>query len=104
MAGGARRGGFGSGWLSYSLMVPFTCQPSVCSMAVIRRYPYRAIHPANPNDFVKRRSTVRVAIGQLHLAGWGLAEDEFIEPGDWVVQLRHGGELLAEKMFEIVLP
>ena len=61
-------------------------------------------HPANPDDFVKRRNTVRVAIGEPHLAGWGLAHGEFIEPGNWIVQLRHGGELLAEKTFEIVPP
>ena len=70
----------------------------------VLQLPVGIYHPANPEDFVKRRGTVRVALGEPHLAGWGLAEDEFIEPGNWIVQLRYGGELLAEKMFEIVLP
>ncbi len=70
----------------------------------VLQFPVGIYHPANPDDLVKRRNTMRVAIGEPHLAGWGLAGDESIEPGNWIVQLRHGGELLAEKMFEIVLP
>ena len=61
-------------------------------------------NPTGDGFFVKSRRRREGRIGGRYLAGWGLREGEFIEPGVWKVQIWLDGALMAEKMFNIILP
>ncbi len=66
--------------------------------------PTGVLNPSGGDFFVKSRRQRQGLAGQLYLAGWGLRDGEYIEPGVWKVQLWHKGELMAEKVFNIALP
>ncbi|MCH8842534.1 MAG: DUF3859 domain-containing protein [SAR324 cluster bacterium] len=84
-----------------------TGEPEGAAITVEERVtltPMGVENPSGDRFFVKSRKQRKGRIGGRYLAGWGLDEGEYIEPGVWKVQIWIDGALLAEKMFNIVLP
>ncbi len=82
-------------------------QPDGGAIAVEERVtltPMGLKNPTGDGFFVKSRRRREGRIGGRYLAGWGLREGEYIEPGVWKVQIWFDGALMAEKMFNIILP
>ena len=84
-----------------------TGQPQGEAITVEERVTLTPMGVENPTRdafFVKSRRQREGRIGGRYLAGWGLREGEFIEPGVWKVQIWLDGALMAEKKFNIILP